>query len=150
GDLDGIDVEIAHLAQHLVHPLLVDLVLEHHELESEDGHGGSPSGTTCGCMGGGTGAGADDGAPTVRGRPRRGRSGAGGELALGLDALVELGEVLLGRVVDQIDLATGPGRQLHAGGQAHAVDALGAVGDQRGAVVDVRGEVGQDVDVLLP
>src|SRR5699024_11821425 len=43
GDLDGVDVEIAHLAQHLVHPLLVDLVLEHHELESEDGHGDSPS-----------------------------------------------------------------------------------------------------------
>src|SRR5699024_8857694 len=78
-----------------------------------------------------------------------GRSGAGGELALGLDARVELGEVLLGRVVDQIELASGPGGQVHAGGQAHAVDALGAVGDQRRAVVDVRGEVRQDVEVLL-
>ena len=43
GDLDGVDVELAHLAQDLVHPLLVDLILEHHELESEDGHGCSPS-----------------------------------------------------------------------------------------------------------
>src|SRR5699024_5749093 len=78
-----------------------------------------------------------------------GGSGAGGELPLGLDALVELGEVLLGRVVDQVDLTAGPGRELHARGQAHAVDALGAISDQFGAVVDVGGEVGQDIDVLL-
>src|SRR5699024_891932 len=39
GDLDGVEIELAHLAQHLVYHLLVDLVLEHHELESEDGHG---------------------------------------------------------------------------------------------------------------
>ena len=35
------------------------------------------------------------------------------------------------------------------GSEADAVDALGAVRDQRDAVVDVGGEVGQDVDVLL-
>src|SRR5690606_13352975 len=81
--------------------------------------------------------------------PQSERSGAGGELPLLLDALVELGEVLLGRVVHEVDLAAGPRRQLHAGGQADAIDSLGAVGDQRGAVVDVRREVGEDVDVLL-
>ena len=85
GDLDGVDVEIAHLAQHLVHPLLVDLVLEHHELESEDGHGGSPSSRGVGAAGapGGCGGGwwwsawsAGIGRPGARAVPLPGPDGA--------------------------------------------------------------------------
>src|SRR5699024_11360853 len=81
--------------------------------------------------------------------PKGRRSAAGGEFSFGLDARIEFGEVLLARVLHQVDLAAGPRRQLHSRGQAYPVDALGAVGDQRGAVVDVIGEVGQPCDVLL-
>src|SRR5690606_5297725 len=68
GDLDDLEAGLAHSLQDGQHPLVPDVVLQHHELDSDPGHG-----TSCGRWSVGVGA---DGQAAPRGcETRRGDAG---------------------------------------------------------------------------